>query len=138
MSVQDVFASIVHFNTALNTALLGHTLPVTVNYCRLGKRKVSERTDEASPDSRHVKRAAVNAFTSAKDVQTAVPPKSQPVGSLDAAIRGQDSDSRGQKRAAEAQHESVPEGTATDQGFRRPESKRPANRSYEQTGESKV
>lgn len=105
-----------------------------MDVCRLGKRKASEQTAEAGHEVRHTKRAAVDASDHVAFAQTAVRPQSQPAGSvLDATIRGQDTDSRGQKRAAQ---NDVYHGVATNDSFQRPEAKRPVTSSYEQNGES--
>lgn len=105
--------------------------------CRLGKRKASERTDEASQEARHSKRAAVAGSVPIDRAHAADLPQSG--GSLqDATIQGQQADTRGQKRAAEAQTKEAYQGVATDQGLQQPEAKRPAPSFDEQSGECVV
>ena len=106
-------------------------------FCRLGKRKASERTDEASQEPRHSKRAAVDAAVPGHTAATAAErPGAQSTGGLqDATIRGQDVDTRRHKRAAETQSTSDYQGVATHPGIRQPEAKRPAPSFHEQSGE---
>ena len=83
--------------------------------CRLGKRKASDRADEAAQEPRHSKRAAVD---------TSAPDDAQPLkpdhagGCQDVSIRGQDTDTRGQKRPAEEGNLLLYQNTATDQPMR--------------------
>ncbi len=109
-------------------------------FCRLGKRKASERTDEASQEPRHSKRAAVDAAVPGNTAATAAErPGAQSTGGLrDATIRGQGVDTRGHKHAAEAQSASDFQGVATHSGIRQPEAKRPAPTFHEQSGESHI
>ena len=106
-------------------------------FCRLGKRKASERTDEASQQPRRSKRAAVDATVPGYTAATAAErPRAQTTGSLqDATIRGQGVDTRGHKRAAETQSASDYQVVATHSGIRQPEAKRPAPSFHEQSGE---
>ena len=108
--------------------------------CRLGKRKASERTDEATQESRHSKRAAVDATVPGNAAATvAERPRAQASGSLQHATnRGQGVDTCGQKRAAETQSASDYQGIATHSGIRQPEAKRPAPSFHEQSGESYI
>ncbi len=106
--------------------------------CRLGKRKASERTDEASQEPRHSKRAAVDAAVPGNTAATAAErPGAQNSGSLqDATTRGQGVDTRGHKRTAETQSASDYQGVATHSGIRQPEAKRPTPSFHEQSGEA--
>ena len=108
--------------------------------CRLGKRKASERTDEASQEPRHSKRAAVDTAVPGNAAATAAEHSgTQSTGSLqDATIRGQGVDTRGHKRTAETQSASDYQGVATHSGIRQPEAKRPAPSFNEQSGESHI
>ena len=105
--------------------------------CRLGKRKASERRDEASQEARHSKRAAV-AGSVPKDTGHAADLPLSGNSLQDATIQGQQADTRGQKRAAEAQSTDAYRGVATAQASQQPEAKRSAPSFEEQSGECVV